>query len=415
MASLAKVGGLGDVMGSLPKALKKNGVDAEVVIPRYEHISKKNFKLVCRLGRKTVVYAARKKGVKVFLIDNKKYLSRGPVYFERTAFAGGKKEIDRFLFFSKAVFELIRCSFFKPDIVHANDWHTGFLVKLLKSSPKVVFTIHNLANQGAWRGKNWMAEGIKSADFVTTVSPTYAKEILTKEYGEGLERFLKKRAGEKKLKGILNGIDYSFWPSKKRDKIKFQEKLGLFKNKNAPIFGLVARLTSQKGINLIVPLVRKLIKKYGAEFVFLGQGEEENEKTLLKLAEAYPKNVFTKIGFDEKLAREIYANCDFFLMPSLFEPSGLGQMISMRYGTIPVARATGGLKDSITDGKTGFLFKEKSPQALLGAMKRALGVFYQKRKLESMRQNCKKQDFGWNISAKAYKKIYQKLLGRLRL
>ena len=404
MVPLAKVGGLGDVIGSLPKALKKTGVGAEVVIPRYGHISKKNLKLIFRLDKDTSVYQTRSGGVRVFLIDNKKYLSRGPVYFEPTAFAGSRKEINRFLFFSKAVFELIERGFLKPDVVHANDWHTGALVSLLKRNfqiPKVVFTIHNLANQAKWGGRNFMAEGIKNADIVTTVSRAYAKEILTKEYGEKLEGLLNQRARENKLIGILNGIDYSFWP-------RLAPKRG--GGSLNPRFGFVARLTFQKGLSVLLPVVPYFVKKYGAKFYFLGQGEARFEKKLKELAGEYPRNVFVKIGFDEALARRIYANSDFFLMPSFFEPSGLGQMIAMRYGAIPIARKTGGLSDTIYDGRTGFLFAEKTQSALKKAIERAIGIFKNKKKFKTMQKTCKKQNFGWEKSARLYKRLYDDII-----
>ena len=407
MAPMAKVGGLGDVIGSLPKALKKMGVGAEVAIPRYEHISKKNLKLIFRLDKDTAVYQTRSGGVRVFLIDNKKYLSHGPVYFERTAFAGSRKYINRFLFFSKAVFELIERGFLKPDVVHANDWHTGALVSLLKrnfQTPKVVFTIHNLANQGKWGGRNLMAEGIKNADIVTTVSRAYAKEILTKEYGEKLEGLLHQRARENKLIGILNGIDYSFWPMEAR-----APRFGASNASPNPRFGFVARLTFQKGLSVLLPVVPYFVKKYGAKFYFLGQGEARFEKKLKELTREYPRNVFVKIGFDEALARRIYANSDFFLMPSFFEPSGLGQMIAMRYGAIPIARKTGGLSDTIYDGRTGFLFAEKTQSALKKAIERAIGIFKNKKKFKMMQKTCKKQNFGWEKSARLYKRLYTAL------
>ncbi len=405
MAPLAKVGGLGDVIGSLPKMLKKMGVGAEVVIPRYEHVSKKNLKLISRLGKDTSVYQTRSGGVKVFLIDNKKYLSRGPVYFERTAFAGSRKEINRFVFFSRTVFELIQKNVLKPDVVHANDWHTGALVSMLRNQKlKTVFTIHNLANQGKWGGRNLMAEGIKNADIVTTVSQSYAKEILTKEYGEGLEGLLNQKAQKNKLIGILNGIDYSFWPRKAR-----APRSGAGDASQNPRFGFVARLTFQKGLSILLPIAPYFVKKYGAKFYFLGQGEARFEKKLKELTSEYPRNVFVKIGFDEALARRIYANSDFFLMPSFFEPSGLGQMIAMKYGAIPIARKTGGLSDTIYDGRTGFLFAEKTQSALKKAMERAIGIFKNKKKFKTMQKTCKKQNFSWAKSARIYKRLYTAL------
>src|SRR3989338_4516662 len=340
MTPLAKVGGLGDVMGSLPKALVQIGIEASVIIPLYEQIDRIKWRLK-RLGginvgqENAIIYyteipAGDTGKVRIFLIENRRYLSRGQIYFDRTAFMNSRKELEKFLFFSRAVFEFVRRrDFFQPDIVHCNDWHSGALVAMLRNCPfgrslegrqnsnfknqnlKTVFTIHNLANQGAFGGRNLMEEGIENADMVTTVSPSYAKEILTK-------------------------------------------KFGLKQDIRSPIFGFVARLTSQKGVNLIIPLVRKLVEENGAQFVFLGQGEVDYEKNLLKLGRDYRDLICTKIGFDEKLAHDIYAQSDFFLMPSIFEPSGLGQMISMRYGTIPIVRATGGLRDSVRNLKTGF-------------------------------------------------------------
>ena len=436
MTPLAKVGGLGDVMGSLPKALVQIGVETSVIIPLYEQIDRIKWRLK-RLGginvgqENAIIYyteipAGDTGKVRIFLIENRRYLSRGPIYFDRTAFMNSRKELEKFLFFSRAVFEFVRRrDFFQPDIVHCNDWHSGALVAMLRNSPfgrslegrqnsnfknqnlKTVFTIHNLANQGAFGGRNLMEEGIENADMVTTVSPSYAKEILTKEFGEGLENLLRRRDRKKELAGILNGIDYEFWPLAKREKLVFQKKIGLKQNIKSPIFGFVARLTSQKGVNLIIPLVRKLVEENGAQFVFLGQGEVDYEKNLLKLGRDYRDLICTKIGFDEKLAHDIYAQSDFFLMPSIFEPSGLGQMISMRYGTIPIVRATGGLRDSVRHLKTGFVFEKANPGALFDAIKLALRYFNHPAKMKKMIKNCQNQDFSWNKSAKKYRKLYE--------
>ena len=436
MTPLAKVGGLGDVMGSLPKALVQIGVETSVIIPLYEQIDRIKWRLK-RLGginvgqENTIIYyteipAGDTGKVRIFLIENRRYLSRGPIYFDRTAFMNSRKELEKFLFFSRAVFEFVRRrDFFQPDIVHCNDWHSGALVAMLRNSPfgrslegrqnsnfknqnlKTVFRIHNLANQGAFGGRNLMEEGIENADMVTTVSPSYAKEILTKEFGEGLENLLRRRDRKKELAGILNGIDYEFWPLAKREKLVFQKKIGLKQNIKSPIFGFVARLTSQKGVNLIIPLVRKLVEENGAQFVFFGQGEADYEKNLLKLGRDYRDLICTKIGFDEKLAHDIYAQSDFFLMPSIFEPSGLGQMISMRYGTIPIVRATGGLRDSVRHLKTGFVFEKANSGVLFDAIKLALRYFNHPAKMKKMIKNCQNQDFSWNKSAKKYRKLYE--------
>lgn len=410
---IAKVGGLGDVIGSLPKALEKRGVHTKIILPFYELIQQKIWKpkLVLELNKETKIYKTKlpRSDVEVFLVYNKQYLSTGPVYLEKTAFVNKSKEIERFLFFSRTVYQLLKHpKFWKPDIVHCHDWHTGALVSSIKhqvsrNKSGTVFTIHNLANKGKIGGGTLIGEGIINADKVSTVSETYAKEILTKEYGEGLENLLKKR--KKDLIGILNGIDYEFWPRPKN----ILDKKTDHKN---PKFGLVARLTDQKGINLVLPLVPNLIEQEGAQFYFLGRGKEEYEKTLISLAKKYPGKVKVKIGFDEKLAHKIYEQSDFFLMPSLFEPSGLGQMISMNYGTIPIVRATGGLKDSVQHLKTGFVFEKPTSKALFSAIKLALQYFKNPIKIAKIRKNCLAEDFSWTKSAKKYKQLYENLESR---
>jgi len=425
LTPIAKVGGLGDVIGSLSKALSKLGVEVAVVLPRYEQIKNpgklilKNFPVGSEKISIYQTFISNSK-VKVFLVENKKYLSRGPIYFSKTAFVGSVREIERFKFFSQSVFNLLRDGKlpFKPDVVHCNDWHTGFLAKLLKSNsqfpiynyqlPKVVFTIHNLANQGIWGKENWMAEGIKNADFITTVSPTYAGEILTPKFGEGLQGILRKKAKVKKLTGILNGVDYDFWKVPARRREDFQKELGLRTNNSAPIFGLVSRLTGQKGINLILPLISQFIRQ-GAQFAFLGQGRPDYEKKLKDLAKKYSKEVFVEIGFNEKLAHRIYAQSDFFLMPSLFEPCGLGQLIAMHYGTIPIVHATGGLKDTVQHKKTGFVMRSENKSALEKEVLGAMIIFQNKRKLEQFRKRAKNADFSWSKSAQRYLEIYKSL------
>lgn len=410
-APIAKVGGLGDVIGTLPRALRQLGLDVKVVIPFYEVVKRRRWKpkLFLRMDKETVVYKTRlpKSLVEVFLIYNRRYLSRGPIYGSRSAFVDSVGEVDRFVFFSKTVWRIINdeCWDWKPDIIHCHDWHTGALIGMLRNQKsRTVFTIHNLANQGIWRGQNLMAEGIENADLVTTVSPAYAKEILTKDYGEGLEKILRKRHKEGRLEGVLNGIDYDFWPCPSKPwRRRTQNKF--------PHFGFVARLTYQKGLSLLLPLVSKIVEKYNAKFWFLGQGEKSFEDQLKQLAEEYPDNVFVKIGFDEKLARKIYSESDFFLMPSLFEPSGLGQMISMHYGSIPIVRKTGGLKDTVEHLKTGFVFSQLTSAALFKMLTQAIEFFFYKRKqLEVIRRNCLREDFSWLKSAKEYLKVYNRLI-----
>ena len=274
-------------------------------------------------------------------------------------------------------------------------------------------------------GYNFIAEGILNADWVTTVSPTYAKEILTKKYGAGLENIIKKRA--KNLTGILNGIDYEFYNPetdprifknfsrenlnlKSENKELLQSSLGLEKNSAIPLFGLVARLTEQKGIDFIIAALPKFIKKHRSQFVFLGRGLEGYERKLLKFAQMFPKQIYAKIDFDETLAHRIYASSDFFLMPSRFEPSGLGQMISMRYGTIPIVRATGGLKDSVKHLKTGFVFKSESISDFRNIIELVWNYYASKpAKLKQMQKNCFKQNFDFSKSAQEYLRVYRKI------
>ncbi len=480
LTPIAKVGGLGDVIGALPKALSRLGIESEIVMPRYHFIPLKTLRLIKRgikiqfakTSEKITLYqcALPKANVKVFLIENRKYLSTGPgPYFESSGVAGMKKEIERFIFFSKAVFVLLRKQILKSDIIHANDWHTGALVALARKSeirnpekgrgplgtlrpksetPKIIFTIHNLGNQGRWNVEeinqwfwsknekpifkkfgndyNLIAEGILNADWVTAVSPAYSREILTREYGQGLEKIIQSR--RRNLTGILNGIDYDFWnPQKDRflsqtysektanlksiNKSVLQRSLKLKNDLTLPLFGLVARLTDQKGIDLITAGIKAFLKKYPSQFVFLGRGSTDYETALLKLAKEFPQAVYTKIGFDEPLAHRIYAASDFFLMPSRFEPSGLGQMIAMRYGTIPVVRSTGGLKDTVRHLKTGFVFKHAKSEEFWQIAGLAWNYYLKhQEELSVIQKNCFKENFDFNRSAREYKNLYEKVL-----
>ena len=474
LAPIVKVGGLGDVIEALPKALEKEGVEVSIVIPRYTFIEKDKLKLVAKdipvpLARgveKVSLYKglAPRSPIPVFFVDNPTYLSTGPApYFDQTAFVGAREEIERFVFFSKAVEVLLKLEYLKADIVHAHDWHTGALVSLISNGksqilknklpvtnyrlPKTIFTIHNLGNQGKWRavdvdallGKtvdaelfthfddayNFIAEGILHADWITTVSKTYAKEILTKQYGNGMENVLTKR--KKRLTGILNGIDYEFFNPETDQKIfeNFSPKNVEFKRKNketlgqalrvpmgdAPLFAMVSRLTEQKGIDLVIKALTMFAGKHDARFVFLGTGAKEYEDALLEFQDEYPDRVAVRITFDETLAHRMYAASDFFLMPSRFEPCGLGQMIAMRYGSLPIVRATGGLKDSVRDMKTGFVFEKAIDLSLDKAMRQAFHIYKESpKKFSNMRQAAMTENFDFKKSAIEYKELYQKVL-----
>ncbi len=436
MYPLAKVGGLGDVAGSLPKHLKKLGVDISVIMPYHLFIDvdakyETSFKMD---GKEFQIYSHKINDLPVYLIKND-FLSRDRVY--------GYEDHIRWAIFSKAVIYAAEKLGLNVDIIHCNDWMTGLIplyARILGKEYKFVLTIHNLKHQGSfesqifphlgipedyrnlviWRGKiNYMKAGIVLADRVNTVSPTYAKEILSEEFGEGLEEIL--RENSHKLVGILNGIDYDVWnPEKdkyifenysaksiekrKKNTEKMKEFLGIDDDK--PLFGFVARLVEQKGVDILVESIKKIDD---AHFVILGTGRKYLEDLLLGIKK---DNVHPIIKYDEVLAHRIYASVDFFLMPSKFEPCGLGQLIAMRYGTIPVVRKTGGLADTVKDineGGWGFVFSEYSSEALTNAIERAI-EFYRSENVDSLRIRIMRMDFSWNSSAKEYLNLYKEII-----
>ncbi|MBZ9572535.1 glycogen synthase [Patescibacteria group bacterium] len=450
VAPIAKVGGLADVVGSLPKTLKKMGVNVSVALPFYEviKIKKKDLKLIqkdilVRFKQKRESFNLwqtflPKSRVPLFLIENKNYFPGKYVYPEADASSGGsEQEFSRFLFLSVAAIKVAKL--IKAKILHCHDWHIAlipFLVKKENSKVKTLLTIHNLRYQGIYPNKlvnkflgtnfskkkvNCLKLGILTADFLNTVSPTYSREILTKRYGENLNRILLKR--KKDLFGILNGIDqdqfdsntdpnlkvnYSFSTvnKKRENKADLQKILKLPQSQKTPLFSFIGRLTFQKGVDLISQIVPDLVSS-GCQLVILGVGERKYEKKLLKLAKRYPKNVSVQIKFDPVLAQKIYAGSDLFLMPSRFEPCGLGQLIAQRYGTIPIARKTGGLVDTIEQEKTGFLFKKYKKQAFLKIIKKALKFYQNQKKWRKLIKKAMEKDFSWKKSARKYLKLYK--------
>jgi len=456
-APLVKVGGLGDVAGSLPPALKNLGCDVHLVLPMYGVINRKkynikkiisNFKMAS--GKRQIKIniwqtSLPRTSVKVYLIEQKQYFGPKIVYSK-------KNNSERFLFFSLAAVNILEELNFQPDIIHCHDFHTALITDLLKTgdwpflkNTKTIYTIHNLNYQGksdtevlktgnleknslsslsrdARDGDiNFMAQGILNADLVTTVSKTYAKEITTSFFGAKLDNIIKKR--KKDLFGILNGIDTKFFNpaadkfiSKKysiknlnykiKNKLTLQKKLGLPQDKNIAVAGLISRFVWQKGLELFTEKFLAL----NCQFIFLGTGEKKYETFLKNLAKKYPKKIKVVLGFDEALAHQIYAGADIFLMPSRFEPCGLGQMISMRYGTVPIVRATGGLADTVND-KTGFKFKNFNSESFNKEINKALNVFYDKPKnWRQLQTNGMKKDFSWDKSAKEYLRLYKKLI-----
>jgi len=470
-APYAKVGGLADVVASLPKALIDYGQNIGIVLPRYEGINLKKyqFKLISVFNfkkEKVKVFQGKleKTNIPVFLLENDKFLSRGEIYPSKN-FENGFFSIKRFLFFSQLVLELVFRGIFEPDIIHCHDWQTAFIAPLLKikfrdflkKSPnlakktkiKTILTIHNLPYQGEWNPEavfnflgfkgdeldtfqirdksgdfNILQQGILNADIITTVSPNYAKEILSKEFGEELYEDLRRR--KKDLYGILNGIDTELYnpktdknlkvnysakdfQKKNINKLELQRILGLPENLEAPLFGFIGRLTGQKGIDLIIDSLPELIK-LNCQIVILGAGEKDYEQKIIRILKIAPQNISINIKFDSVLAQKIYGGADFILIPSRFEPCGLVQMIAQRYGTVPIARATGGIVDSVEDKVSGFLFKEFKKDEFLKAIKEGLSFYFQKRKWLKIVKNAMKKDFSWKKSAKKYLKIYHKLL-----
>lgn len=459
-----KTGGLADVAGSLPKALTAQGVDIRVVMPKYENIPAEYQQKMKHIGETTVNLSWRSQycgvlkltqdSVPFYFIDNE-------YYFKRSGLYGYDDDAERFAFFSKAVFEILPLIDFVPDIIHCNDWHAGMVSVFLKDQyhfkyPKLrtVYTIHNLRYQGVFRkdiiddilGLDWkhfheggvefdgdvnyMKSGIVYSDFITTVSQSYAEEIKCPFYGEQLDALLREKSHC--LAGIINGIDYDVYDPRKDEKIyykysteniydkvenkvKLQEKLGLPQNRSIPMIGLVARLVAPKGLDLIAHVIEELISGENVQIVILGTGESQYEELFRNMAWKYPRKVSANIMFDNELAQQIYAAADMFLMPSQYEPCGIGQLIALKYGTIPIVRETGGLKDSVRaynkyDGTgNGFSFANYNAHELLFAIKKALGAYDDKAVWQGIIKNAMKSDFSWQRSAKQYLKLYENL------
>lgn len=450
-APFIKVGGLGDVAHALPKALREMGVDMRVVIPCYKALRSGKQKRQ-KIGQMVVEYDKKRIRVDVLAI---KFLDADiPVYLLRNRKYFDVPQKETWGMFDLAIVKLAQEGIlnWKPNIIHCNDHHCGLvplLVKVRALPVKTLLTIHSLFYQRrvpvsfvvkmgldpetltlmAWELKsrrvNYLLEGITHADTVNTVSPAYAKEILTEEYGAGLDDILRKFPD--KIIGILNGIDYDFRsPShsklaknyavesvdkgKAENKKFLQKKLKFTVKQNIPLMGFVGRMEpGQKGVDLLHKMLLRIkLSKY--QFVILGEGEQEWEEKFGLLASFYPKNVAYPSDYTDDLAAQIYAASDFILIPSRFEPCCLVQMNAMRYGAIPVARATGGLKDTISDGEDGFLFEKISSHELEKAMLRAVKLYQQKPdKIHEMRQIGMNKDFSWRRSAKRYLEVYQSL------
>lgn len=433
----AKTGGLADVAGALPLALEALGEEVAIVMPQYKSISK------CQ--------SSIGKDIKVYFITNDKYFKRDGLYQDKHG--DYPDNLERFSYFSRKAIELVKDINYKPDIIHINDWQAALVPAYLKilyarddffKDTGTILTIHNLGFQGIFAkeefpklGLDWswfnidgfefygrvnlLKAGIIFSDIVNTVSPTYAHEIQTEEFGFGLEGLLKKK--KRRLFGILNGLDYSLWDpatdkfiahnfsssqieGKARNKEELQNARRLSIGPNIPLIGIVSRLTEQKGLDILCESLDALCR-LKLQVAILGVGDLKYHKLLESIAQRYPKQISLYLGFNDPLAHKIYAGCDMFLMPSRYEPCGLGQMVAFRYGAIPIAFNTGGLADTVTE-KNGFLFTRYTKEALSEAVKKAFDVFkhpQQWLKLVNTAMACR---FSWKDSAKEYLRIYGK-------
>ncbi len=463
----AKTGGLADVAGALPEAIAKKGHKSSTILPFFQVVKKNGFKpsvfkkdISVRINDREEFFnllLLKHNGVDVYFIEKNEYYDREFLY--GTPQGDYQDNAFRFCFYAKAILASIPY-IGRQDILHCNDWQSGLVPLYIKthhkddplfSKTKILFTIHNMAYQGIfpkdvvpyldiswdlfnpsgvefWDKLSFMKTGIVFSDAISTVSKGYAKEILTPEFGCGLDGLLRSR--EKDLYGILNGVDYSVWNpgvdkfiAKKFDgkdlsgkaecKKDLAETLGIKYNANRPILAMITRFAEQKGIDLVVNIMKDILKD--SDFVILGFGDEKYNKILQDMAKKYKGKVGVSIKFDNALSHKIEAGADMFLMPSRYEPCGLNQMYSLKYATVPVVRAVGGLDDTIQNFNTvtkkgnGFKFKEANNEALSGAIKDAAAVFKNKKLWDELLKNCVSCDYSWDSSAEQYLKLYKNL------
>ena len=465
VSPLVKVGGLADVVGALPLALHDLGHEARVIIPKYgvmpiekivrpQLVAQTSFKWQGHQIEATVEEShLPDSSVVLYLLSAPKMFTEGAVYYEHFGPGGIRHSLERYLFFSRAVSQFIPLLDWAPDIIHCHDWHAATIplqLQLSHQSYPTVLTIHNLEGQGKWRADevfswlglrgdespalawrdaggdfNALQQGIRSATSVNTVSPTYAQEILTKKYGVGLEADLRQRPG--RVMGILNGIDYrAFNPAtdplitrrysaedvdqgKRLNRQALYQELKL-EPSTGPLFGFIARLTPQKGVSLVLEAIPEIIKR-GGQLIILGSGRPEIEQLVSRAGADHPGRVSSVVGFDAALAQHIYAASDFFLMPSIFEPCGLGQMIAMRYGSLPVVHDTGGLHDTVRDMAkrrrgTGFIFTKPTAKSLCQTIAAAVQWMSRPGMITAARRRAMQEDFSWHHSARAYLDLY---------
>lgn len=475
----AKTGGLADVSAALPQVVRELGHDIRIIMPKYAAVSDRKFKIhdikrltdmPIQLGENTFLGSVKssfltniKTKVQVYFISNEQLYCRSDLYVDPKTKEAWPDNDDRFMFFSRGVIETLIRLGWKPDIIHLNDWQSGLIAALLKTeyadeplfkNTKVVFTVHNAAYQGVFpkasfektglpakafkmegvefHGEvNLLKAGLMYADAITTVSPTYAKEVRSsKEYGYGLEGVFKKKA--RKTYGILNGMDDTVWnpevdkliaktysaetlEDKQVNKKALCDHFKLPYNPKVPVIGIVSRLADQKGFDLIEEKLEDLMKM-DLQLVVLGSGEKKYEDLFTKAAKKYKKKIGAHIGFDEGLAHLIEAGADMFLMPSKYEPCGLNQMYSLRYGTLPIVRSTGGLADTVEDlnakpkSGTGFVFEKYQAKQMLDAVKRAVSAFADEKVWTPAVKRAMSKDNSWGASAEKYIELYKNLL-----
>ena len=464
----SKTGGLADMVGAFGKALAHDGHEARIVTPlysgirgRFPQIRRVDWNFDLPLGSKWVqadLWSLEvEKNLTVYFIDHPGFFERAGIYFEdNISYADNDA---RFIFFSKCVAHLARYLPWRPDVVHIHDWQTAIVPALMLhqrraegwlNPPPTCLTIHNLAYQGIfppgafaltnlpqdffnmdgaefYGQMNCLKAGIVFANAITTVSPRYAREITTEAMGCALDDRLRMRRNH--LFGILNGVDYGEWNTtnnrflpepysvtrlagKAADKLALQKELGLPQQNKVPLFGTISRLAEQKGVDIQLGALAEMLSA-DIQFVLLGSGSPAFERGYLELAKRFPNNVAVRVGYDEGLSHRIEAGCDFFLMPSLFEPCGLNQMYSLRYGTIPIVRATGGLDDSVIDftqdamKADGIKFQEYSARALAKAIRKALAIYQQPDLFRRYRRNGMRADFSWEQTVEEYLAIYE--------
>jgi len=456
MSPLVKVGGLADVAGSLPRALRGRGADVRVAMPLHGAIDRAALDATVLADAVPAAWLRREERVRlwqtgvrdvpVYLIENERYFGRPQVY-------GYDDDVERMLFYCDALLACAPHLGFRPDVIHAHDWHAALLLSRLAAAPDHawggagrVYTIHNLALRGDFDGVfaanhglrdeelrppdglpsgiaySAMAQGILHTGCVTTVSETYAREILTPEYGAGLDPLL--RARQNALSGIVNGIDYEEYnpqtdaslvrrfgvetlAARLDNKRSLQYEAGLPVADDTPLFGVVTRLFHQKGIDIALEAFEALLPDADAQLVVLGTGDADVEAALSRLEERFPRRVKVWFEFNYPLGQRIYAGCDIFLMPSRYEPCGLGQLIALRYGAVPLVRRTGGLRDTVEDGATGFVFDAPAADEFRHTAERAMAAYRDRAAWRSMQERGMKQDWSWGRAAGRYIDLYE--------